>query len=107
MSECTILCLLKRLVAFTFSIRAFVSVFLSCHSIGDRIATSNPKTDTSPNGSSTWYVDKVTLFTTTVRFATTNEVATYSNGSLAVLRIINANRSPKAIISVLVCSLLI
>eukprot|EP00571_Detonula_confervacea_P004055 CAMPEP_0172329148 /NCGR_PEP_ID=MMETSP1058-20130122/60728_1 /TAXON_ID=83371 /ORGANISM="Detonula confervacea, Strain CCMP 353" /LENGTH=1223 /DNA_ID=CAMNT_0013046305 /DNA_START=38 /DNA_END=3710 /DNA_ORIENTATION=- len=72
------------------------------YDIGDRIATSNPKTDTDSNGSSTWYVDKVSLFTTTVRFATTNEVATYSNGSLAVLRIINANRSPKAIISVLI-----
>ncbi|KAL9186664.1 hypothetical protein ACHAXT_005902 [Thalassiosira profunda] len=72
------------------------------YDIGDRIATSNPKLDTSPNGSSTWYVDKVTLYTTTVRFATTNEVATYSNGSLAILRIINANRSPKAIIGVLI-----
>jgi len=72
------------------------------YDIGDRIATSNPKSDTNPNGSSTWFVDKVTLFTTTVRFATTNEVATYSNGSLAILRIINANRSPKAIISVLI-----
>ena len=72
------------------------------YDIGDRIATSNPKSDTNSNGSSTWYVDRVTLFTTTVRFATTNEVATYSNGSLALLRIINANRSPKAIISVLI-----
>lgn len=72
------------------------------YDIGDRIATSNPKNDTSPDGSSTWYVDNVTLFTTTVRFATTNEVATYSNGSIAQLRIINANRSPKGIISVLI-----
>jgi len=70
--------------------------------IGDRIATSNPKSDTNVNGSPTWYVDSVTLFTTTVRFATTNETATYSNGSLAALRIINANRSPKAIIAVLI-----
>ncbi|KAL7548223.1 hypothetical protein ACHAWF_011515 [Thalassiosira exigua] len=73
-----------------------------CVSIGDRIATSAPNKDTNPNGSSTWFVDSVTLFTTTVRFATTNEVATYSNGSLAVLRIINANRSSKAIISILI-----
>lgn len=72
------------------------------YDIGDKIATSNPKVDTDPNGSSTWFVEKVTLYTTTVRFATTNEVATYTNGSLAVLRIINANRSPKAIISVLI-----
>jgi small-conductance mechanosensitive channel len=70
------------------------------YDIGDRIATSNPKNDTNPTGSSTWYVERVTLFTTTVRFATTNEVATYSNGSLAILRIINANRSPKAFISI-------
>mmetsp|Transcript_12748 Transcript_12748/g.25488 ORF Transcript_12748/g.25488 Transcript_12748/m.25488 type:complete len:1239 (-) Transcript_12748:194-3910(-) len=68
------------------------------YDIGDRIATSAPMKDTSGDGSSTWFVDKVTLFTTTVRFATTNEVATYSNGSLAPLRIINANRSPKAIL---------
>lgn len=72
------------------------------YDIGDRIATSNPKSDTNPNGSSTWYVESVTLFTTTARFATTNEVATYSNGSLAVLRIINANRSAKAIVAVLI-----
>lgn len=72
------------------------------YDIGDRIATSNPKSDTNPDGSSTWYVDNVTLFTTTVRFATTNEVATYSNGSIAQLRIINANRSPKGIVSVLI-----
>ncbi|KAL7499239.1 hypothetical protein ACHAWT_010159 [Skeletonema menzelii] len=72
------------------------------YDIGDKIATSNPKSDTSPDGSSTWYVDNVTLFTTTVRFATTNEVATYSNGSIAQLRIINANRSPKAVVSVLI-----
>ncbi len=70
------------------------------YDIGDRIATSNPSNDTDPNGSVTWYVDKVTLFSTTVRLAATNEVATYSNGSLAILRIINANRSPKACISI-------
>ena len=72
------------------------------YDIGDKIAISDPESDTSASGSSTWFVEKVTVFTTTVRFATTNEVATYSNGSLALLRIINANRSPKAIISVLI-----
>lgn len=38
------------------------------------------------------------MHTTTTRNAATNEVATYSNSSLADLRIINANRSPKAIV---------
>eukprot|EP00569_Conticribra_weissflogii_P014890 CAMPEP_0171391814 /NCGR_PEP_ID=MMETSP0880-20121228/1528_1 /TAXON_ID=67004 /ORGANISM="Thalassiosira weissflogii, Strain CCMP1336" /LENGTH=1734 /DNA_ID=CAMNT_0011904567 /DNA_START=216 /DNA_END=5420 /DNA_ORIENTATION=+ len=70
------------------------------YDIGDKIALSDPSTDTSASGSSTWFVEKVTLFTTTVRFATTNEVATYSNGSLAPLRIINAKRSPKAVVYV-------
>ena len=70
------------------------------YDIGDKIAISDPESDTSASGSSTWFVEKVTVFTTTVRFATTNEVATYSNGSLARLRIINAKRSPKAIIYV-------
>jgi hypothetical protein len=69
---------------------------------GDKIALSDPRSDTSPSGSSTWFVEQVTLFTTTVRFATTNEVATYSNGSLARLRIINAKRSPKAVLYVYV-----
>ena len=51
----------------TYKITCFVY-----NSIGDRIATSSANRDTDPNGSSTWYVEKVTLFTTTVRFATTN-----------------------------------
>jgi small-conductance mechanosensitive channel len=65
------------------------------YDIGDKVAISPPDQDTSASGSSTWFVEKVSLYTTTVRFATTNEVATYSNGSLARLRIINAKRSPK------------
>ncbi len=72
------------------------------YDIGDKIALSDPEVDTSPSGSSTWFVEKVTIFTTTVRFASTNEVATYSNGSLARLRIINAKRSPKAVVCVYV-----
>lgn len=38
--------------------------------------------------------------TQTVRLAATNEVATYSNGSLSGSRIINAARSPKAIVAI-------
>lgn len=70
------------------------------YDIGDRIAVSNPMNDTPPDGSTTWFVEGITLFTTTVRCAATNEVGTYSNGSLAALRIINAARSPKAIVTV-------
>jgi hypothetical protein len=37
-------------------------------------------------------------FSTTVVLAATNEMATYSNGSLAASRIINAARSPQAVL---------
>ena len=67
------------------------------YDIGDKIHISNANIDTSPTGSPTWFVDGITLFSTTVRRAATNEVATHSNGSLADSRIINANRSPQAI----------
>jgi len=66
------------------------------YDIGDRIALSNPESDTSSDGSTTWFVENITLFSTTVRMAASNEVATYNNGYLTGLRIINAARSPKA-----------
>ena len=66
------------------------------YDIGDRIHISNAQSDTSGNGSATWFVEAINLFSTTVRYAATNEVATHSNGSLAQSRIINAARSPKA-----------
>jgi small-conductance mechanosensitive channel len=64
--------------------------------VGDRIAISDPQNDTSMDGSLTWIVENISLFQTTVRLGATNEVATYSNSSLAHSRIINAARSPKA-----------
>ena len=66
------------------------------YDVGDRIAISDPQNDTSTDGSTTWYVENISLFQTTVRLAATNEVATYSNSSLAHSRIINAAKSPKA-----------
>jgi hypothetical protein len=71
------------------------------YDIGDRISVSNPENDTDSNGSTTWFVEDLGLYSTTVRLAATNEVATYSNGSLANSRIINANRSPQAVVCVL------
>src|SRR3569832_669990 len=67
--------------------------------IGDRIATSQPYTDTSTTGSSTWVVKDMDLYCTTVVYGSTSEVATYSNGALSPLRIINASRSPQAYLS--------
>ena len=67
------------------------------YDIGDRIHISNPEDDTGPDGSPGWIVKDVNLFSTTAIFATTNERATLSNGSLANSRIINMARSPNAI----------
>lgn len=66
------------------------------YEIGDRIAVSNVDQDTPNNGSNGWIVENIDLFTTTVRFGMTREVATLSNGSLARSRIINMKRSDQA-----------
>ena len=66
------------------------------YDIGDKIGISPVDNVSNPDGSSAWFVEGVSLFTTTARYATTNEIATFSNGSLANSRIINAFRSPKA-----------
>lgn len=70
------------------------------YDIGNRIAIADPNSEQNINGTHTWYVQKVDLFTTTVRFSATNEVATLANGSLAASRIVNAARSPKAVVHV-------
>lgn len=46
-------------------------------------------------GDSSWIVENVDLYTTTARLGTTRELATFSNGSLASMRIMNLNRSDK------------
>ena len=87
--------------SFSLNLKGLLLVLLrQPYNIGDRIAVSNPMVDTPPDGSTTWFVEGITLFHTTVRCAGTNEVGTYNNGSLAPLRIINAARSPKAFVTV-------
>ena len=54
----------------------------------------------SIDGSAPWEVLSIDLATTTARYLPTNEVATFSNGSLARCRIINLHRSPEAIVHV-------
>ena len=68
--------------------------------VGDRIHLSNPQNETSPDGSSGWIVEKVTLFTTSVYLGATSERATLCNGAISTLRVINAARSPNATVYV-------
>jgi hypothetical protein len=65
----------------------------------DRINISDPLKDTSVVGSPGWIVKDINLYSTTVIYASTNEEATYTNGSLANSRTINMARSFKAQIS--------
>jgi hypothetical protein len=57
---------------------------------------SDVNQDTALDGSNGWVVEKIDLLTTTVRFGSSREVATLSNGSLARSRIINMTRSEQA-----------
>lgn len=68
--------------------------------VGDRVHLSNPQNETSPDGSSGWIVERLSLTTTSVYWGTTNERATLCNGAIANLRVINAARSPNATVSV-------
>ena len=68
--------------------------------VGDRMHLSNPQTETSPDGSSGWIVESISLFTTSVYWGATNERATLCNGAISNLRVINAARSPNAIVYV-------
>lgn len=66
------------------------------YDIGDRINIGEPASRSdSCGGDSSWVVEKVDLYTTTARLGTTREMATFSNGSLANMRIMNLNRSDK------------
>ena len=44
-------------------------------------------------------MEDINLFSTTLRFASTNEVATVNNASITMSRIVNCNRSPNAILT--------
>jgi Mechanosensitive ion channel len=50
--------------------------------------------------SNSWLVEDITLTTSTLRYAATNEVATINNSSVANSRIVNCARSPKAQVTI-------
>jgi len=68
------------------------------YNIGDRINVSNSQTESPYTGSQGWIVENVTLFTTSIVLAATNERATVANGALSKSRIINCARSPDAVV---------
>lgn len=69
------------------------------YDIGDRVNVNNAPTDSSPGGAPGWIVKDINLYHTTFIYGTTNEYATISNGVLSKARIINAARSPLAVLN--------
>jgi len=67
------------------------------YDIGDRVCFLDPNAGTDDFGPSSggWIVEKVDLYTTTVRLGSTREYATFTNGSLSNSRILNLRRSEK------------
>jgi len=59
--------------------------------------TINPNPDVT---ASSWFVEDITLTTTTLRYARTNEVATINNWSIAGSRIVNCSRSANATVHI-------
>eukprot|EP00980_Cylindrotheca_fusiformis_P002337 scaffold543_cov119-Cylindrotheca_fusiformis.AAC.4 len=66
--------------------------------IGDRIIIANTAGNPPTNPADSWFVEDISLFSTTIRFAGSNEVASVSNGSIATSRITNCARSKNAMI---------
>jgi hypothetical protein len=68
------------------------------YDVGDRISINQTDEQPMADGVFTWYVENVSLYYTTLRLGATNEVATVANSAMANSRIVNAARSPKALI---------
>ena len=71
--------------------------------LGDRIAigdASDKPQVNDPGYNATWIVQDCNLFTTTLRLSKSNEIATVKNGSIADKKIINHNRSDRAVVNI-------
>ena len=71
------------------------------YAIGDGIAVGNVESEGTFTGHPFWFVEDVTLFTTSVMYFYISERATLSNGSLANSRIINVSRTSMAYMYIL------
>lgn len=70
--------------------------------LGDRIAIADASAlpqDGDPGYGATWFVEDCNLFTTTLRLSKSNEIATVKNGTIADKKIINHNRSERAVVN--------
>lgn len=105
-----ILALSALIVSLTFLIGPAASVCFegmlmillrAPYEIGDRIVISAPDAAKEKTAMAAWIVEDIDIYTTTVMSASTGEVATLSNGTLARSTIVNLNRSKKALLTVI------
>jgi len=66
--------------------------------VGDRVSIQDVTGVSDAAGAAGWIVEKVDLYATTLRYGATRELATVTNGELARKRIINMQRSKRAIV---------
>lgn len=66
--------------------------------LGDRIILTGPEFVENPGIPASWFVEDISSFTTTLRYALTNEVCTLNNSAISQSRIVNCSRSPNAIV---------
>lgn len=99
---------LSLIVSFAFALGPSVAKYIEGilliavrrpFDLGDRIAICPADSVANPGPADTWLVEDITLFTTTLRYAATNEVSTVNNGAIANARIINCGRSIKALVT--------
>jgi Mechanosensitive ion channel len=69
------------------------------YDLGDRIIINDPTANEYDARKDSWYVEDITLFTTTVRRGRDSTIATLNNSSIALLKIVNCARSPNAAVS--------
>lgn len=95
-------------VSMSFAVGAATSKFIEGvllivarrpYEIGDRIMIVGSENTTASDWGLTWFVEDVNLYNTTLRYSSTNEVATITNGSIAASRIINCARSSNALVT--------
>jgi len=77
-------------------LRQLLTLVFRPYDLGDRIVLTETSSSSNMDLSESYFVEGIDLYTTTLRFARTNEVSTVPNGSLSSKRIVNCNRSPAA-----------
>ena len=70
------------------------------YDLGDRVLIVNAENAVNQGVGLSWFVEDINLFSTTLRFAATNEVSTVNNGAISLCRIVNYARSPRALVTI-------